>query len=137
MRKAALRPIALAAALISIGFAGAPHKALALRRPEASRGEILSPHSKPAHIRVAYRYTLAFGCGFAPWVDFDASFWDVPNEAAYVQWLRTHGPPAISRIVSGTMTLLNSDHARFVWAHSGLVFIRHHGKKRLTTPVCN
>jgi hypothetical protein len=63
MRKAALRPIALAAALISIGFAGA-HKALALRRPERPVARFFT-YSKPAHIRVAYRYTLAFG-GFAP-----------------------------------------------------------------------
>jgi hypothetical protein len=48
------------------------------------RGERVSPLSRVVSRGVSYPYSLNLLCGVGPWVDFDASFWDVPSKSAYL-----------------------------------------------------
>ena len=84
--------------------------------------EILEPLSLKADFGQAYPFRLFTHCGADYRVDFDGSFWQLSNPSEVPASL---GDPE----QEGTMTLINSDYARFDFEGGSLLFIRHEGPK--------
>jgi len=99
-------------------------------------GWLVTPRSRPVERHIPYPYSLDLLCGIGPWVDFDDAFWDVPSKRGYLAWWNDHvdhwGSVAFPRLAHGTMTLVDSNHARFDWNGTSYVFVRHKGEKRWT-----
>ncbi len=87
---------------------------------------ILTPVSTPAEIGHTYPFQLLTHCGVNYHVDFDQSFW----EATVPVWDGAGSPPPGLRnpVQDGTMTLLDTDHARFDYSGGQIPF------RRLTEP---
>lgn len=84
--------------------------------------EVREPLSPPAELGKAYPFQLYTHCGVDLAVDFDGSFWQLSNPEEVPESL---GDPS----QEGTMTLIDSDYARFDFAGGSLLFIRHQGPK--------
>jgi hypothetical protein len=93
------------------------------------------PRSGRAAIGQAYDFALYTHCGIndAP-VDFDGSFWDAVYTPASVVEVANPPPGMGNPGQSGTMTLLDTDHARFTFTGGAVDFTRHSGRKLIA--VC-
>lgn len=89
--------------------------------------DVHEPRSSPAELGKAYPYKLYTHCGVDLAVDFDGSFWQLSHPVEVPESL---GDPS----QEGTMTLIDSDSARFDFAGGSLYFIRHQGPKHI--PPC-
>ena len=84
--------------------------------------EVREPLSPQADLGKAYPFQLYTHCGADYAVDFDGSFWQLSNPSEVPMSL---GNP----YQEGEMTLINPEYARFDYAGSSLLFIRHKGPK--------
>ncbi len=95
--------------------------------PTPTVGIILTPMSPPAQVGRSYAFDLLTHCGVNYHVDFDRSFW----EATIPVWDGSGNPPPNLRnpFQDGTMTLLDTDHARFDYSGGAIPFRRLTGAK--------
>ena len=95
--------------------------------PTPTVGIILTPTSLPAAVGHSYAFHLLTHCGVNYHVDFDQSFW----EATIPVWDGSGNPPPNLRnpVQDGTMTLLDTDHARFDYSGGAIPFRRLTGPK--------
>lgn len=93
------------------------------RPPRATATPILvKPHSAPATPGKAYVFQLSTRCGIDYEVDFDGSFWDAASAR----------PVGIgSPTQKGTMTLIDTRHAKFSYDKGVVSYTRHTGVKTL------
>jgi hypothetical protein len=111
------------------GWEGEPVVAFDWHRPlspSQPQGTVLSPHSAPASVGVAYPFTLLTHCGIDYFVDFDASLWDLaPTQPGGSIRPSGLGDP----FQKGSMTLVDTNTAHFDWSGGRINFIRHPGTK--------
>jgi len=125
------RPIATPTLLPSVS---APSPALvptatADLRPSITplHGVTLTPKSVHVAVGHAYPFRLLTHCGVDFATDFDGSYWDLTDP----RWLKQQGitPSVGNPFQDGTMTLVDTDTARFDYPGDHIIFRRHGGPK--------
>ncbi len=88
------------------------------RERPLAQGLQIEPHSSYVAVRRTYPFRLYTHCGVGFAVDFDHRFWDVADTA----WRGSYGTSPLgigNPFQTGTMTLIDRDHARFDFSSGG------------------
>ena len=90
--------------------------------PPPTPGVVLTPNSARVQQGQSVPFVLYTHCGIDFDTDFDGSFWDAVHPQ---EWSTDIGNP----FQQGTMTLIDTNHARFTWTGGSIDYTRHVGPK--------